>query len=190
MPTICPWDPTYSYYSVAGQAACTLCPAGYKCDNPAVAPVACPTGWYSELGVPVCRPCPAGYYCPVLSQIVLDGSTLQKDVGYPLACPMGFYSSVGAAICTSCPAGTYCPYRTDGSLAQQPSICPPGMYSQGGATVCSECPAGSKCINSAGTPLTACAANQITSSLKESCFVSLILSYFFSGLSSWIRMPT
>ena len=131
-----------------------------------------------------CRPCEAGKYCPILSQITENGSDLMADVGYPITCPLGTYSGPAAASCTTCPAGTYCPYSTDGSWSQQPSICPPGMYSQAGSHMCSECPAGSKCINTASPPLTACTSAQITSSLKESCFVSSKrLSNFILGLS-------
>jgi hypothetical protein len=173
------------YYSKAGWVACALCPAGYSCENQQ-GPNACPSGWYSLLGWMQCRPCPAGQYCPILSQITEDGTNLMADVGLPITCPLGTYSGPAATSCTTCPAGTYCPYYNDGSWSQQPSICPSGLYSQAGSHMCSECPAGSKCNNHATTPLTACSTGQITSSLKESCFVSAVFNFTFLGLPSWL----
>jgi hypothetical protein len=59
----------FGYYSVAGNAACTICPAGSACSSPSAGPVACATGYYSVAGSATCTLCPAGYACSSASAL-------------------------------------------------------------------------------------------------------------------------
>jgi hypothetical protein len=45
-----------------GQSSCTVCPAGYQCNDPSISPVLCLAGTYATAGSKVCSSCALGTY--------------------------------------------------------------------------------------------------------------------------------
>jgi hypothetical protein len=150
-------------FSASAAAACTICPAGSACTDPAdpsaVAP--CPTGTFSVAGASACSPCPAGFTCltqatdqisacspgrysPLGTMFCLDcppGSSCVDPASAPVPCPTGQYSAVNSVNCTSCPPGYECP-----TPDVNPVRCTIGRFSSGGATSCSPCTPGYRCV--------------------------------------------
>ena len=100
----------------------TLCPIGYKCDQPALCNATkCPNGTYvSCAGKKSCDPCPAGRYCPIVTKSVL--------------CPAGYYCAAGSHAPKQCPANYYCPLGSSWTTA-----CPGGKKSAPGAKSARAC---------------------------------------------------
>ena len=100
----------------------TLCPIGYKCDQPALCNATkCPNGTYVSCGgKKSCDPCPKGRYCPVVTKSVL--------------CPAGYFCAGGVSAPTKCPANNFCPLGSSVSIA-----CPAGKKSAAGAKSKSSC---------------------------------------------------
>nr|XP_006821767.1 PREDICTED: uncharacterized protein LOC100369099 [Saccoglossus kowalevskii] len=142
------------YYSLAYEAACTVCPDGQ----------------WSDSGAATCQQCPAGQYCfdgsaPTAPTDCDAGYAAAEGVGICSACPQGTYSAAGASYCSICPAGTHCSDPTNpeacdkcpagfscANAAQPPQACSVGQYSTSGQTACVDCPAGQSCIDPGDTP--------------------------------------
>lgn len=77
--------------------SCTLCPAGYMCDDPAASPQPCAVGYYSTGGASICEACTPGYRCP-------EASASPTPVGSQ--CPEGTYCNPARTL-IKCPEGTF-----------------------------------------------------------------------------------
>jgi len=158
-------------FSDAGAIDCSLCSAGYFCNNnstsrammearPCEAGTYCPPGTTHHSDF-FNDPCPKGYYCPAATPV-------------PIGCPTGTYNpELGRAHpseCQSCPAGSYCTYAApnvtgpcdpgyycpNGSSGPRQFPCPPATYNPlyGAESVeaCRVCPAGYYCLSGTAVP--------------------------------------
>ena len=100
----------------------TLCPIGYKCDQPGLcAPTPCPPGTFVTCAGKVsCDACAKGRYCPTVTTTVL--------------CPAGYYCPGGVSAPTPCTANHYCHLGS-----AEPIHCPDGKTSPAGSSSKSQC---------------------------------------------------
>ena len=149
------------YANYIGATKCKVCPNGYFCENPEIAPTPCPTGtasvssggitecnkclpgYYANYtGATSCKVCPNGYYCcdprkPPTPCPVGTASVSSGGITECKKCLPGYYASyTGATSCKVCPNGYYC---CDPRIP--PTPCPVGTYSVsgGGITECKKC---------------------------------------------------
>ena len=123
------------WFSLLGDAKCTVCPRGLFCPDPGSFPRNCPVGSISSFGSVNCTSCPAGFSC------LNPGES-------PVACAQGQYSLDGDFRCFDCPAGFQCP-----STSYEPSLCPSDYYSFAKSTACMKCPAGFACFSRSSSPI-------------------------------------
>lgn len=131
----CPECPHQSPWRRAGQASCTLCPAGRTCVNSTYNPLCEPGTFKGSAGSQPCFPCAPGTYSGVAGALECN------------RCEPGKYSSMQATGCVDCPVGKYEPDW--GSSECQ--LCAKGSWSgdTGRKTPCDACGLG-KYANEAG----------------------------------------
>lgn len=114
---------------------CSLCPAGYRCSDPAVPPVKCGVGTYSGGGADSCERCLPGFLCPEASEnwAIVECPRGAWCDGTPLVrrCPKGTYGNRTGArtvdeACARCEPGYFCPRAGTTAATREP--CPLGHY--------------------------------------------------------------
>jgi hypothetical protein len=140
-----------------GATTCTVCPAGYSCDNPALAPTPCMGKYSSNAGATACssQSCSPGTFAVPTACVgaecgalwgwyyMLGGATLTTSgaiLNHAGQLMVGALASIeqGSSQCKPCPPGFSC-----ADPDQLPVPCATGLFSATGAPACSTCPAGS-----------------------------------------------
>jgi len=128
--------------------ACTDCPIGSFCPNPAgTEAIACPNGYFTAATKQVaCEPCPPGHKCA-------------SNNALPVECPNGEYSLGATWQCEPCPAGYSC-----ASKGEVPVACPVGTSSSASQQTCTPCADGTECSSIKSATQTPCTAGYYSTS--------------------------
>ena len=140
-----------TYAPSSGMSTCSVCPAGWSCEDKASIPVICAPGSFSPEGDWDCRVCPSGQYVDTSgAEACIDcpaGYHCADPSQPPTRCASGEYSTGNSIVCEPCPAGRSCQDR------ESAAVCPAGTYSLEGWAGCVSCPAGAYCPTADQEPI-------------------------------------